>query len=116
MELNTSTLMMIFFIVSLIISIWKIYAFLPNKELKDDDTTKESIDELKKLILKVIKDSDGKLNHKELCQKVKEHSEFDSEHFWRFNQNKLRQILNIHFIENPHLSSIEEIHKDLNRN
>ena len=54
MELDVKTWMMIFFILTLIVSIWKIYAFLPNKELPDDDTTAESKDELLKLIIKII--------------------------------------------------------------
>jgi hypothetical protein len=33
MNLSISNLMIIFFIISLVVSIWKIYAFLPNKEL-----------------------------------------------------------------------------------
>ena len=37
-ELETSTLMMIVFIVALIISVWKIYVFLLNEQLPDDDT------------------------------------------------------------------------------
>ena len=55
MELDTSTLMMIFFIIFLVISIWKIYAFLPNKQLEDDDTTEESKIDLTNVMLKTIK-------------------------------------------------------------
>jgi len=116
MELSTSTWMMIFFIISLVASIWKIYAFLPNKELKDDDTTESSIEELEKIILDTIKATKGKLEGKELCLKIKEHSLFDEKHFWRFNENKLRQIMQTYYLKNPPLSSVKEIyiqHKDI---
>lgn len=91
MELDTSTLMMIFFILTFIISIWKIYAFLPNKALADDDTTKESQDELLNIIRKYVNKEN--INSKELLEMVKNDEDFDKEHFWRFNQNKLNQLL-----------------------
>ncbi len=93
MQLDTSTIMMILFILLLVVSIWKIYAFLPNKELADDDTTEASQKELINLVLKVIKKSDGKLTKQELFEKIKNDEDFDSKHFWRFNQNKLNQLL-----------------------
>ena len=91
MELDTSTLMMIFFILAFVISIWKIYAFLPNKALADDDTTKESQDELLNIIRKYVNKEN--INSKELLEMVKNDEDFDKEHFWRFNQNKLNQLL-----------------------
>jgi len=115
MNLSISNLMIIFFIISLVVSIWKIYAFLPNKELSDDDTTKESVEELQAIVLKVLKNSNGIVSYKELCLKVKEDESFDSEHFWRFNQNKLKQILNRYYLENKDISSLEDLYKFLNR-
>jgi hypothetical protein len=50
-----------------------------------------------------------------LCLKVKEDESFDSEHFWRFNQNKLKQILNRYYLENKDVSSLEDLYKFLNR-
>ncbi len=105
--------MLIFFVISLVASIWKIYAFLPNKELADDDTTKESQEKLLKIILKVIKISDGNLNHTQLFEKVKNDDDFDEKHFWRFNQNRLNQLLNYYHLENTHTNSIKDIYKDL---
>jgi len=110
MELETSTLMMIFFILLLIVSIWKIYAFLPNKALADDDTTQESQDELIKLIIKVIKQSDGKLNLNQLFDLVTDNEEFDSKHYWRFNHNRLKQLLNQYYAKNSSINSIEDIY------
>ena len=62
MELDISSLMLISFIILFIISVWKVYAFLPNKQLADDDTTEESKTDLTNIILSIIKKSDGKLN------------------------------------------------------
>jgi len=91
-ELDTSTIMMIVFIVAFVISIYKVYAFMPNKQLLDDDTTPEAQEELLNIILKHL-DKEN-INTKELVEKVKNDEEFDSKHFWRFNENKLIQILN----------------------
>jgi len=113
MEFETSTLMMIFFILFLIISIWKIYAFLPNKELSDDDTTEASTKELTNLVLQVIKNSSGELTNKELFESIIKHEDFDKKHFWRFNQNKLNQLLNHYYLENPDTKSIKDIYKQL---
>lgn len=101
---------MIFFIIFLVISIWKIYAFLPNKQLADDDTTEDSKEELIKLILNVIKKSDGNLTVNELFEKVTDDENFDAKHYWRFNHNRLNQLLNKYYLENPHAKSIKDIY------
>ena len=113
MDLTLSTWMMLAFIIALILSIWKLYYFMPNKQLSDDDTTPESQNELINLILEIIKGSNGELSEKELHNMVKEHVDFDTEHFWRFNENKLKQLLHIHYIKNPDTKSIKDIHKNL---
>ncbi len=89
MELDTSTWMMIFFLLSFSISMWKVYAFLPNKALADDDTTKESQEELIAIVKKHIKKD---IHSKELLALVKNDEDFDKKHFWRFNENKLNQL------------------------
>ncbi|MEA1954987.1 MAG: hypothetical protein U9N02_00660 [Campylobacterota bacterium] len=110
MELNTSTWMMISFIILLIVSIWKIYAFLPNKELKDDDTTQDSHNELINLMIKVIKENNGDLEAGILYIKMLEDENFDSKHFWRFNHNRLNQLLNKYYVENEDINSIKDIY------
>ena len=80
MELDTSTWMMIFFLLSFSISMWKVYAFLPNKALADDDTTKESQEELIAIVKKHIKKD---IHSKELLALVKNDEDFDKKHFWR---------------------------------
>lgn len=110
MDFNTSTLMMIFFIIFLTISIWKIYAFLPNEQLKDDDTTEIVQVELLRIMLKIIKENKGNLNNEELFFKMQKDDEFDEKAFWRFNQNKLNQLLNKYYLENKNISSISDIY------
>ena len=114
MQISTSTLMLVFFIIAFTISIWKIYAFLPNKQLADDDTTKESQEELLKIILKVIKSSDGSLDSTKLFEKVKSDENFDEKRFWRFNQNRLNQLLDYYHLKNSRTNCINDIYKDLN--
>ena len=113
MELETSTIMMIFFIILLVVSIWKIYAFLPNKALIDDDTSKESQDELIALVLDAIKNSDGDLTLDELFNKVTNNSSFDEKHYWRFNHNRLKQLLNLYYLNHKDTNSIEDIYQKL---
>jgi hypothetical protein len=65
LEFSTATWMLLFFILFLVISIWKISAFLPNKLLADDDKTQEATQELEKLMLKIILEKEGLLDEKE---------------------------------------------------
>jgi hypothetical protein len=112
MDLSISTWMMLFFILFMIAGIWKIYAFLPNKQLEDDDKTQEASYELRRLMLKIIREKEGKLSSQELFLAITENESFDSKLFWRFNQNRLNQLLNQYFIEHPHAKSIEDIYKN----
>ncbi|MBD3796856.1 MAG: hypothetical protein IE887_03785 [Campylobacterales bacterium] len=114
MDLNTSTIMMIFFVGLLFISIWKIYAFLPNEQLSDDDNTPQAKEELLKIILKVIQHNQPQITLNELYEKVKNDEDFDAKHFWRFNPNKLHHLLEYYFAKHPDTKSIEELHKKLN--
>jgi hypothetical protein len=91
--MQTSTIMMIFFILLLIVSIWKIYAFLPNKQLLDDDTTKEAQEALKAIMIKVINQNITDLDNKKLFELIINDNDFDKKRFWRFNQNKLNHLL-----------------------
>ncbi len=114
MDISLSSWMMIAFVLGLGLSVWKMYKFMPTKKLQDDDTTPQAQTELMDLILKIIKGSHGELTEKELHEMVKQHEDFDSEHFWRFNENKLKQLLHGHYIKNPDTKSIKDIHKKLN--
>ena len=111
MKLDLSSWMLILFIILFVLSVWKIYAFLPNKPLADDDTTKESQDELLSIIVSVIKKNDAEISSKELYLKVIEDATFDSKKFWRFNQNRLNQLLKKYYTEHKSISSIKDIYK-----
>jgi cytoskeletal protein RodZ len=113
MDFSVSTLMMVFFVLLLIISIWKIYDFLPNEQLEDDDTTPEATQDLIHLMFSVIKENQGELTKDELFSKMQEHEEFDSERFWRFNLNRLNQLLQKFYIENPDARDILDIYKKI---
>jgi len=93
MDFSVSTWMMIFFIIFLILSIWKIYDFLPNKELADDDRTEASEEELLKIIKDVMAKNEKNISSKDLFEKILNNESFDKEHYWRFNQNRLNQLL-----------------------
>ncbi len=100
MDLGTiQIVMMMVFIVALILGIWKIYAFLPNKPLADDDTTPEAVALLEKIMVET--DSNyPKCTEEDLYLFMQGHKLFDEEKFWRFNQNRLRQlIINYRFKE-----------------
>ena len=93
--MDIETIMIIAFAVALIISIWKIYVFLPKKQLEDDDTTKEATEKLTDITIRSIiegHEKNGSMTHKELFEHISSHKDFDKEHFWRFNQNRLNQL------------------------
>jgi hypothetical protein len=113
MEISTSTWMMIAFIAGTVLSIWKMYPFLVNQTLEDDDTGEDAHNYLVEHMHKVLKDLEKTPDAKELHEKMVSDEAFDKERFWRFNLNKLNQLLNIHYSKNPHLNSIEDIHKEL---
>ncbi len=113
MQLSISTIMLGFFIILLVLSIWKIWAFLPNKQLADDDTTQEAQEKLEALMLKVIHEHQGKLSEKELFEAMHADSNFDKKLFWRFNLNKLIHLLQSYYAKNENISDIESIYEKL---
>ena len=114
MKEHLSSIMMGAFIIALILSFWKIYKFLPNKQLPDDDNTEESIEQLTIIMIETIQKSATPPSHTELFIAMKTHENFDSEHFWRFNENKLHQLLRRYYLQHG-FNSIEEIHTLQNR-
>ena len=113
MELETSTLMLIFFILLLTISIWKIYAFLPNKPLADDDTTPQAQEELISVMLSTIQNSNENISLDELYINMVENEDFNKERFWRFNKNRLNKLLNFYYIKNPQYQTINDIYEEI---
>jgi hypothetical protein len=110
MELSISTWMMIFFIIALALSMYKVYAFMPNKVLSDDDTTQEAQDQLTSIMVKTIKSRDKDISVDELYVYMVENDDFDKERYWRFNKNKLNKLLESYYIKNPHAKSIADIY------
>lgn len=82
---------------------------MPNKQLEDDDNTQEAVDQLTFIMIDIIQTSSTPPTHKELFILMRSHRDFDEKHFWRFNENKLYQLLQKYYIIHK-LSSIEEIH------
>jgi len=113
MNISLSTWMMVAFVAFMIVGIWKIYAFLPTKQLADDDRTEASEHEIVKLMLNVIQKKQGNLTEKELFLKIQEDEDYDSKLFWRFNHNRLNQLLSKYYIRHPECSNIQDIYKNM---
>ncbi len=109
MKLDLSTIMFVLFILLLTASIWKIWAFLPNKQLLDDDTTPEAEQKLLDVMLKVISDTKGELSEQELFESMKKEGTFDTKLFWRFNLNRLKHLLNSYYAQHPKASTTQEV-------
>lgn len=86
------------FIAGLALSLYKVYLFLPQKPLADDDTTPESIALLEKIM--VESHTEG-ISNEALYEEMLAHSEFDSKHFWRFNENRLRHLIEHYRLKEP---------------
>jgi membrane protein implicated in regulation of membrane protease activity len=56
MEISTSTWMMVAFIAGSALSIWKMYPFLVNRTLEDDDTGEDSYNHLVEHMKKVLQE------------------------------------------------------------
>jgi hypothetical protein len=92
--------MMVSFLGALVLSFYKLYLFFPKTALADDDTTPESIALLEQILVETDQSSPS-LNEEELYQKMTEHPLFDSKHFWRFNENRLRHLIQNYRLKVP---------------
>jgi len=99
--------MMVAFVLALGLSGWKLYAFMPKEPLKDDDTNLQSTQELMALMYCVIATEIA--TEEALLEEMKKHPDFDAEHFWRFNHNRLKKLLEKHYLTHPEHNSLEEI-------
>ncbi len=111
--MEIETIMIIAFAAALGLSLWKLYAFFPKKRLADDDTTSESVDELTTIVIQSIvqgHNEQGELTHEELFLRITTHTDFDKEHYWRFNHNRLNQLLRSYYLEFPHTDSLKTIY------
>jgi len=113
-KFSPSTWMVLFFTLFLIASIWKIWVFLPEKQLADDDTTEEATQRLEALMLKIIMKTEGEIDEKNLFLQMKQDEDFNSKLFWRFNLNRLKHLLRNYSIKHPDTSTIKSIYHYLN--
>lgn len=91
-------IMMGAFALALGLSVWKLYLFFPTKRLADDDTTQEST----QLLIRIMIESNSPgMDEKKLYEAMHLHPDFDPNHFWRFNQNRLRQLIIHHRFSDP---------------
>ncbi len=113
MEFDTSFWMMFAFIIFMILGVWKIWTFLPTRQLEDDDTTEASQEELIALMLDTIKVHQGNLTEDALLLAMQKSDKFNAKHYWRFNLNKLKQLLQKFYIQHSNVSTIKEIYKEI---
>lgn len=93
-------IMMVAFVGGLAISLYKVYLFLPQKPLADDDTTPESVKLLERIMVE-CNNAHSHLDEESLYQMMTEHHEFDHKHFWRFNENRLRHLIEHYRLKEP---------------
>lgn len=116
--MSIQIIMMTAFLAALALSVWKLYHFMPMKPLPDDDTDEASKEELTKLMLTVIKDRhtpEMPLDEKALFEYIVKHEAFDKEHYWRFNENKLNQLLRRYYALYPHTGSLPAIYEQISK-
>ena len=109
-------IMMVAFLAAVLLSGWKLYHFLPNQPLADDDRTEAAREELTALMLEGIAsfdDSQSFPSPQELYKQITALPSFDRERYWRFNENRLNQLLQHYYLKHPDLSSIEDIYHSL---
>ncbi len=112
--MTIETAMMLAFLIVTGLSVWKFYMFFPSKPLSDDDTNSASLDELTDIMLHVIRTRhrpDAPLDTPKLLEHMSAHPRFDKEHYWRFNENKLNQLLRRFYAMHPETSSIPDIYR-----
>ena len=91
-------IMMLAFAGGLVLTLYKVYLFLPQKPLADDDTTPESV----KLLEKIMVESNHEgMSEESLYAQMLKHPEFDPQHFWRFNENRLRHLIAHYRLKEP---------------
>ena len=96
--MSIETIMIIAFIAGLGLALWKVYAFFPSKPLEDDDTTPETLRKLTSIMIEVHQPN---MSHEALFEAMRQHPKFDEKKFWRFNHNKLHQLVLHHQFKDP---------------
>jgi len=88
------------FIAGLGLAVYKLYLFFPKTRLKDDDTTLQSVALLEKILVETDTNYPH-LTHEALYVQMQQHPQFDPQHFWRFNENRLHHLINQYRFTNP---------------
>lgn len=91
-------IMMAAFVGGLGLAFWKLYLFFPKTPLADDDTTPESVELLERIMVESYREG---ISHSELYQAMQSHRDFDPKHFWRFNENRLRHLIEHYRFKDP---------------
>ena len=91
-------IMMAAFVGGLGLGLWKVYAFFPNKPLADDDTTPESVELLERIM---VESNHNGMSEEALYEQMLKHPDFDPQHFWRFNENRLRHLIEHYRFKDP---------------
>lgn len=91
-------MMMGAFVLGLGLSVWKLYYFFPTKPLPDDDTTPESVALLERIMVESHRPG---MEHDALFEAMVNHPEFDAQHFWRFNPNRLHHLIEHYRFKEP---------------
>jgi hypothetical protein len=116
--MSIQTMMILGFVVVTALSLWKLYHFMPTKPLPDDDSDEASKEELTHLMLTVIEQQhtpEKPLDEKRLFEQMIAHETFDKEHYWRFNPNKLNQLLNRYYLHHPDTGSLPAIYEKITK-
>ncbi len=117
--MSVEIMMLIGFISILILTGWKFYHFMPMKPLPDDDSDEASKEELTQLMLTVIKEQhtpENPLDAQALFEYIVKHESFDKNHYWRFNHNKLNQLLSRYYARYPHTGTLPAIYEQITKN
>jgi hypothetical protein len=93
-------IMLVSFVGALGLSVWKFYLFFPKTRLADDDTTPASVALLERIMVECDR-NEPRLDDETLFQRITSHPEFDPKHFWRFNQNRLRRLIEHYRFKDP---------------
>ena len=107
-------IMLITFLFLFVLSIWKLKPFLSTRELKDDDRTPHSIELLYGYIFEVLESvlvNKEDVTIEELFEMIISLENFDKEHFWRLNPNRIRLLVNEFYLKNPEVHTLKEMHK-----
>ncbi|HZF70990.1 hypothetical protein [Sulfuricurvum sp.] len=93
-------IMMGAFVGGLVLAFYKLYLFFPKTRLADDDMTPESVELLERIMVE-CNNSHSHLDEESLFQMMTVHHDFDSKHFWRFNENRLRHLIEHYRLKEP---------------